>query len=134
MDRAFRNEMDALVNKTDDAFNRMMWREGIHSGFFAMQLLRDFYRWAHGAVVDWLQLFLLVCVTVFCCTTRVKRKKRSSAFFLRGLSGDSTRTMARVLLVSSLPCLTGGGVSPLRLLLVASPAFADSSAKCFIWR
>lgn len=45
MDRAFRNEMDALVNKADDAFNRMMWREGIHSGFFAMQLLRDFYRW-----------------------------------------------------------------------------------------
>ncbi|CAM9199743.1 unnamed protein product [Ascophyllum nodosum] len=44
MDRAFRNEMDALVNKTDDAYGRMMWREGLHSGFFAMQLLRDFYR------------------------------------------------------------------------------------------
>lgn len=46
MDRAFRNEMDALINKTDDAFGRMMWREGLHSGFYAMQLLRDFYRWA----------------------------------------------------------------------------------------
>lgn len=45
MDRAFINEMDALVIKTDDAFGRMMWREGLHSGFFAMQLLRDFYRW-----------------------------------------------------------------------------------------
>lgn len=44
MDRAFRNEMDALINKTDDAFGRMMWREGLHSGFYAMQLLRDFYR------------------------------------------------------------------------------------------
>lgn len=44
MDRAFRNEMDALINKTDDAYGRMMWREGLHSGFFAMQLLRDFYR------------------------------------------------------------------------------------------
>lgn len=44
MDRAFRNEMDALISKTDDAFGRMMWREGLHSGFFAMQLLRDFYR------------------------------------------------------------------------------------------
>lgn len=45
MDRAFSNEMDALINKTDDAFGRMMWREGLHSGFYAMQLLRDFYRW-----------------------------------------------------------------------------------------
>eukprot|EP00752_Nemacystus_decipiens_P004015 g3678.t1 len=44
MDRAFSNEMDALINKTDDAFGRMMWREGLHSGFYAMQLLRDFYR------------------------------------------------------------------------------------------
>lgn len=48
MDRAFSNEMDALINKTDDAFGRMMWREGLHSGFYAMQLLRDFYRWVCG--------------------------------------------------------------------------------------
>ena len=56
MDRAFRNEMDALVNKTDDAYGRMMWREGLHSGFFAMQLLRDFYRW--GAICN------VLCVRV----------------------------------------------------------------------
>lgn len=49
MDRAFGNEMDALINKTDDAFGRMMWREGLHSGFYAMQLLRDFYRWVWDA-------------------------------------------------------------------------------------
>lgn len=45
MDRAFKNEIDALVKKTDDAFSRMMWKEGLNSGFFTMQLLRDFYRW-----------------------------------------------------------------------------------------
>lgn len=51
MDRAFRNEMDALINKTDDAFGRMMWREGLHSGFYAMQLLRDFYRCVHSPMM-----------------------------------------------------------------------------------
>lgn len=48
MDRAFRNEMDVLIEKADDAFSRMMWREGLHSGFFAMQLLRDIYRCGEG--------------------------------------------------------------------------------------
>ncbi|CAN0310176.1 unnamed protein product [Discosporangium mesarthrocarpum] len=44
MDRAFENEMKVLINTTDVAFSQMMWREGLHSGFFSMQLLRDSYR------------------------------------------------------------------------------------------
>ena len=63
MDRAFRNEIDALINKTDDAFGRMMWREGLHSGFFAMQLLRDFYRWAQRWW--WYFSWLVVAVVVW---------------------------------------------------------------------
>ncbi|CAN0037427.1 unnamed protein product, partial [Choristocarpus tenellus] len=36
--------MNVLIKCTDDAFGRMMWREGLHSGFFTMQILRDSYR------------------------------------------------------------------------------------------
>jgi hypothetical protein len=44
MDKAFDNEMSKLCAKTEANFDRMMWREGLQSGFFEMQLLRDSYR------------------------------------------------------------------------------------------
>ncbi|KAG5179721.1 leucyl-tRNA synthetase [Tribonema minus] len=44
MDRAFDNEMNRLIAKTEDNYTRMMWREGLQGGFFEMQLLRDSYR------------------------------------------------------------------------------------------
>jgi hypothetical protein len=45
MDKAFDNEMSKLCAKTEANFDRMMWREGLQSGFFEMQLLRDSYRY-----------------------------------------------------------------------------------------
>lgn len=44
MDRAFANDMDRLVQKTAENYDAMMWREGMLTGFWELQLLRDAYR------------------------------------------------------------------------------------------
>jgi leucyl-tRNA synthetase len=44
MDRAFDNELNRLAARTEDNYARMMWREGLQSGFYELQLLRDAYR------------------------------------------------------------------------------------------
>ena len=44
MDKAFAGELSKYVAKTGSEYDRMMWREGLQTGFFEMQILRDNYR------------------------------------------------------------------------------------------
>jgi leucyl-tRNA synthetase len=43
-DRVFMTQMSNLINVTAQHFNRLLWREGLHSGFFEFQIIRDQYR------------------------------------------------------------------------------------------
>ncbi len=44
MDKAFDNEMNRAIVRTEGCYSRMMWRDGIQASLFEFQLLRDFYR------------------------------------------------------------------------------------------
>jgi len=44
MDKAFENEMNRLIETTDDSFAKMNFRDGLQSGWFQMQIARDTYR------------------------------------------------------------------------------------------
>lgn len=44
MDRAFMNEMDDLIGRTDANFGNMFYREGLKTGWFDFQIVRDHYR------------------------------------------------------------------------------------------
>jgi len=44
MDRAFRNEMARLMQITRANYSKMLWRDGLHSGWFEFQIIRDAWR------------------------------------------------------------------------------------------
>ena len=44
VDRAFQNELGALIAETLACYEGMRWRDGIQAGAFGLQLLRDAYR------------------------------------------------------------------------------------------
>ena len=44
VDRAFQNELGALIAQTLECYEAMRWRDGIQAGAFGLQLLRDAYR------------------------------------------------------------------------------------------
>uniref|UniRef100_H3G7T4 leucine--tRNA ligase n=1 Tax=Phytophthora ramorum TaxID=164328 RepID=H3G7T4_PHYRM len=43
-DKVFMNQMNNLINVTASFYDRLQWREGLHSGFFEYQIARDSYR------------------------------------------------------------------------------------------
>nr|CCA14882.1 LeucyltRNA Synthetase (Cterminal region) LeucyltRNA Synthetase (Central region) LeucyltRNA Synth putative [Albugo laibachii Nc14] len=43
-DRMLANQMNDLIIKTKSFFDRLQWREGLHTGYFEFQLARDAYR------------------------------------------------------------------------------------------
>jgi hypothetical protein len=44
VDRAFKNELGAMIAETLACYESMRWRDGIQAGAFGLQLLRDAYR------------------------------------------------------------------------------------------
>jgi leucyl-tRNA synthetase len=44
VDRAFKNELGAMIAETLSCYEAMRWRDGIQAGAFGLQLLRDAYR------------------------------------------------------------------------------------------
>lgn len=44
MDRVFMNEMDDLIARTDANFSNIFFREGLKTGWFDFQIVRDHYR------------------------------------------------------------------------------------------
>ena len=44
VDRAFKNELGAMIAETLACYEAMRWRDGIQAGAFGLQLLRDAYR------------------------------------------------------------------------------------------
>ncbi|KAG7401107.1 hypothetical protein PHYBOEH_002990 [Phytophthora boehmeriae] len=43
-DKVFMNQMNNLINVTASFYERLQWREGLHTGFFEYQIARDSYR------------------------------------------------------------------------------------------
>ncbi|RLN86700.1 hypothetical protein BBJ28_00010448 [Nothophytophthora sp. Chile5] len=43
-DKVFMNQMSNLINVTASFYDRLQWREGLHTGFFEYQIARDSYR------------------------------------------------------------------------------------------
>ncbi|KAJ0409575.1 hypothetical protein ATCC90586_010086 [Pythium insidiosum] len=43
-DQVFMHQMSHYINETAKYFDRMQWREGLHTGFFEFQIARDSYR------------------------------------------------------------------------------------------
>uniref|UniRef100_K3WQ54 leucine--tRNA ligase n=1 Tax=Globisporangium ultimum (strain ATCC 200006 / CBS 805.95 / DAOM BR144) TaxID=431595 RepID=K3WQ54_GLOUD len=43
-DRVFLHQMSNLINATAKYYDRLQWREGLHTGFFDFQIARDTYR------------------------------------------------------------------------------------------
>ncbi|RMX64546.1 hypothetical protein KXD40_001065 [Peronospora effusa] len=43
-DKVFLNQMNNLISTTASFYERLQWREGLHSGFFEYQIARDSYR------------------------------------------------------------------------------------------
>ncbi|CAH0492199.1 unnamed protein product [Peronospora farinosa] len=43
-DKVFLNQMNSLISTTASFYERLQWREGLHSGFFEYQIARDSYR------------------------------------------------------------------------------------------
>jgi leucyl-tRNA synthetase len=43
-DKVFMHQMSNLINETAKFYERLQWREGLHTGFFEFQIARDTYR------------------------------------------------------------------------------------------
>ncbi|KAF1332214.1 Leucine-trna ligase, partial [Globisporangium splendens] len=43
-DQVFMHQMSNLINETAKYYDRLLWREGLHTGFFEFQIARDSYR------------------------------------------------------------------------------------------
>ncbi len=67
-DRIFDNEMNQLVRCADEAYENMMYRDALKSGFYDLQAARDRYRdiTAAGDGMNWVLVkkFIEVCVCV----------------------------------------------------------------------
>lgn len=66
-DKVFSNELNHLVKASDEAYEKLMFREAVKAGFYDLQAARDRYRdiTAAGDGMNWVlvQRFILVCNT-----------------------------------------------------------------------
>lgn len=65
-DRIFDNEMNQLIQMADEAYEGMMYRDALKSGFYDLQAARDRYRdiTAAGDGMNWVLVkkFMEVCL------------------------------------------------------------------------
>ncbi len=67
-DRIFDNEMNQLIGLADEAYENMMYRDALKSGFYDLQTARDRYRdiTAAGDGMNWVVVKKFIEVTVCC--------------------------------------------------------------------
>ncbi|CAI5726811.1 unnamed protein product [Hyaloperonospora brassicae] len=68
-DKVFLNQMNDLIGQTASFYDHLLWREGLHSGFFEFQIARDSYRdictrsevpMHHGVIMRFIESQLII--------------------------------------------------------------------------